>query len=452
MDSLEQKVKKYIKEQGLLQSGDKVLVAVSGGADSIALLQSLYSLKDELQIEVCAAHLNHMLRGEESAGDAVFTRSFCDSLQIPCQVESIAVEQEANGENLEDTARKIRYDFLRRAQRLFGAQKIATAHHADDQAETLLLHLVRGAGLEGLAAIAPQEKDLIRPFLCVDREEILAYLARQDLAYRTDSSNFSDRYRRNHMRKYLLPMLRQYNPQVVMALNHTASICREDNTYLEEQATKVYHAMVQKTEDGVQLPWHKLQELPLSLRRRVCKLAFWQAAQEPLWLSYEHLQGFCEMKPGMELALPGHIFAWRKEKNLYIGTIRQPQNIWPEEQYPLSVPGEVFLPYFHKKAYAYIGNAPDKELPTNGMELVLPLRFSRDLYFRTRKAGDTFSPCGMQGRKKLKEYFIDEKIPIKERNQIPLLFAGEELLWIPGKRRSALAQSAQEKVIWVSIR
>ena len=448
---MEQKVKKYIQDHDLIRPKEKILIALSGGADSVALFLVLASLREELRFDICAAHLNHMLRGEESAADAVFVRSLCDSMDVACQMEAIAVQEEIGAENLEEKARQVRYDFLRRAGRVFRADKIATAHHANDQAETLLLHLVRGAGLEGLAAIAPEENDLIRPFLSVSREEILAFLADRGIAYRTDASNLSDAYRRNHMRQYLLPFLKQYNPQVVTALNHTAAICREDNAFLDELAKKEFPRLVKKTGSGCEIKWQEWQALPVSLQRRIFKNAFWLAKGEPLWLGYEHLEKASHLKMGAEIALPGRLFAWRKPDALYIGRLRLPLEIWPQDRYPLPVPGEVLLPAFSLQARAWIAPAPASPLPQTGDTVVLPLPYRDELFFRSRCPGDVFAPYGMQGKKKLKEFFIDEKVPLALRSRIPLLVAGEELLWIPGYRHSQSIGISPGEMIWVKL-
>ena len=197
----------FIRQQALICPGDQITVAVSGGADSVALLFGLYLLREKLNIELSAAHFNHGLRGQESDGDEDFVRQLCDRYDIPLTVGRGSVQSGKKG--LEAAARDARYGFF---ATLDG--KIATAHTADDNAETVLLHLIRGTGLKGLGAIAPQRGNVIRPMLSVTRQEVEAFLAEYCLTYRTDSSNETDQFLRNRLRHHVMPLLRQENPKI----------------------------------------------------------------------------------------------------------------------------------------------------------------------------------------------------------------------------------------------
>ena len=219
----------FIREYDLINPGDTVICAVSGGADSMALLWSMYLLKEKLGIALQAAHFNHNLRGEESLRDEAFVVSFCKAHDILCHVGSGIVKPGEKG--LEAAARNARYAFL---EALSG--KIATAHTADDNAETLLMHLVRGTGLKGLGGIAPKREHLIRPMLTVTRQEVLAFLEKEKIPYVTDSSNETDAFLRNRIRHHVMPLLKAENPSLAQSLSATALGLRQDAQVLAQQA------------------------------------------------------------------------------------------------------------------------------------------------------------------------------------------------------------------------
>ena len=247
---MQNKLLKFIREQGLISPGDRIICAVSGGADSVALLFALYLLKDKLKIQLEAAHFNHLLRGEESQRDEHFVRDFCARYEIPLHVGGGQVQPGKKG--LEAAARDARYAFL---QSLDG--RIATAHTADDNAETVLLHLIRGTGLKGLGGIAPQRGKLIRPMLSITRQEVEAFLNEWSLPHVEDSSNASDAFLRNRIRHHVMPVLQEENPKIGENLSKMALRLRLDEEYLARQSAFVTPPDV-----------HTLRTLPKALRSR----------------------------------------------------------------------------------------------------------------------------------------------------------------------------------------
>lgn len=229
------KTLKYIKAHEMISPGQNVLAAVSGGGDSMALLLLLASLREELGFSLWAAYFDHQLR-PESAREGDLAEELAQSLNIPFYRGAAPVRELCGGENLENFARGIRYKFLKDVARATKSQRIATGHHGDDQAETLLLHLLRGSGLEGLAAIAPVEGLLIRPFLQISKEEILEFCRENKVEYATDKSNFSLDYTRNRLRLEILPLLKTINPKLTESLMSTAEICRGENQLLQAAA------------------------------------------------------------------------------------------------------------------------------------------------------------------------------------------------------------------------
>ncbi|MCL1872578.1 MAG: tRNA lysidine(34) synthetase TilS [Clostridiales bacterium] len=274
------------------------MLAVSGGMDSLVMLDMLCCLADELGItEMKVAHFDHHLR-PASAEEGDFAEKEAGRRGLACCRGGADIG--ALSGNLEDNARRARYAFFREVAGDMGRAKIVTAHHALDQAETVLLHLLRGSGTEGLAAISPAEGDLIRPLLCLSREEIEIYQKEAGIGFCRDESNFSLEFQRNRLRLELIPTLLKYNPKVISALCATAEICRADNEYLAEEAACLFPDL-----------WHdqelRLNDQPLALRRRLLRLAFRQAGGGEL--SFAQTEAVLALKEGQRLALPGRIQA-----------------------------------------------------------------------------------------------------------------------------------------------
>lgn len=230
------KIRDTIAAYNMLDGADTVAVAVSGGADSIALLHCLFSLKDELGINIIACHINHNLRGEESLRDENYVRDFCEKHQIPLKVYSIDIKSEKH-ESIEEKARKMRYDCFSELCAKYNA-KIATAHTASDNAETVFINIIRGTGTKGLGGIPPVRDRIIRPLLKCTREDIEKYCSENQLEYVTDSTNLSDDYTRNKLRHHLIPLLKEFNPSIIEALTRMTSAVYDDNAYLEQAAMK----------------------------------------------------------------------------------------------------------------------------------------------------------------------------------------------------------------------
>lgn len=378
----------------LVQPGDTLVCAVSGGADSVALLFGMYLLREKLQLRLSAAHFNHHLRGAESDEDEAFVREFCARYEIPLTVGGTFVKPGRKG--LEAAAREARYDFLRGLP-----GKIATAHTADDNAETVLMHLFRGTGLKGLGGIAPVNGPLIRPMLNITRQEVEAFLLEYALPHREDSSNASDDFLRNRVRHHVMPLLRSENPGVSLSLSATAQRLRQDEEYLRSRLEPELPVV------------SRLRSMPQSLQSRYLERFLKEnGVPEPEQAHIDAARGLLYSdKPSARLDFPGGRMLARDYDRLRVLTPAQP----PEEGI-VSVPGTTALPQWGIRVTC--GETP------NGGFGVKP---QGTLTVRSRKAGDEIRLSG--GTKSIKKLMIDRKISAPERNRVPILADEAGVLW-----------------------
>ena len=378
----------FIREQNMLQPGDTVICAVSGGADSMTLLWAMCLLKDTLQIDVQAAHFNHNLRGAESERDEAFVKDFCKAHGIVCHIGSARVETGEKG--LEAAARTARYAFL---QSLPG--KIATAHTADDNAETLLMHLLRGTGLKGLGGIAPVRENLIRPMLTVTRQEVIRFLEEENIGYVTDSSNDTDDFLRNRIRHHVMPLLAAENPSLARNLTATALHLRQDEAVLD--------ALAELTGDVVILR----NMAPPVQTRALQKLLVSFGVKEPERNHIELLRSLVYSRnPSACGEFPGNITLGRQ-----YDTIVKLEDLQPLREYVLNCPGMTEIPELGIKVICSDINEAAKESYLVQTQDTLTLR--------SRREGDTITLSG--GTKTLKKLFIDKKIPAAQRGRIPVI-------------------------------
>lgn len=424
-----------------LQPGDSLLVAVSGGVDSVVLLRLLHELSGELGLRLQVAHLDHQIRLESSA-DADFVRQLCTELNVPCVVEACDVPRLADerGISLEMAGREARREFLLRQADLLGAQLIALAHHRDDQVETFLLRLLRGSGVAGLAAMQALQGRWWRPLLDCSREQILEVAQQQRLRWVEDQSNADPVFLRNKLRHQLLPQLREINLQVDERL---AELCRQlqvDETYWQQQVEKTLSGLIVSTQDGLRLDRQKLLVLPEALRIRVIRGALRQLRGDLQRLESVHLRAVDELLTGTrsqaQLDLPGCWVA-RRYETLWLRD--QAAAPLPDYDLLLPVPGELKLPC------GRILSAQLSMEPSGESALAAEFLWSeidRPLRVRNWRAGDSFAPQGMVGTKKIKRLFGDRKVELEERSRVPLLVSGEQILWLAGVRRSRFASIA----------
>ena len=440
-----------VRQHSMIMPGDRLCVAVSGGPDSTALLQLLASLKDDLQIELSACHINHQLRGKESDDDERFVNDFCGKLSIPCMVTAIDVKKyrSLTGGSIQTAARELRYLVFKRIIRISASDKIATAHTADDDTETVVINFLRGSGLQGLIGIPPVREQLfIRPFIDITKTQILEYLNQVRIPYREDSSNDDVKYRRNAVRKTLIPAIeKEFNPGFRGTLRRSAEIFGDIQNYLSSQAKEAVKKVTSKTKDGRSLiiDCSEFASINKALQREIIKIIIGRVRKGSTSLTFSHIESIrklaCGNPPAGEVLLPG-IMASVSHGELYISR----QRYSPTVKFSYRCQGEepVVIKELNCKVTMKKVDPPAK-ITGNGNSVYLDGdAVPDDAEFRNRKEGDRFRPLGGSGTQKLKQFFIDKKIVRWERDSVLLLASGSNVLWIAGHRLSEKVKVGEE--------
>lgn len=466
--SLYPRFKAAIQRHVLLAPGDGVVVGVSGGPDSLAMLHLLRRLREEWGLQLHALHVHHGIRGEDANADASFVTEICAAWDIACHIERIDAPglAQARRYTLEEAARRGRYTALAQAAANFGAGRIAVAHNANDQAETVLLHMLRGSGLAGLRGMLPTSTlsashllpgedvaplnnlSLIRPMLGFGRDEIEAYCQEHDLYPRLDRTNADLLHTRNHLRHEIIPLLETVNPRLRESLNRMAAVLAADHDYLEAGMKSAWQQVtIESGQQWVRLNRMTWRELPLALRRAVLREAIRQIGGDEI--GYVHVEAASDIAErgltGTMTDLPSGIQV-RVEHNciLVAATDAAPRPDWPlippDAVLDIGGPG-VYLPPgsdWHFSLSAYEGKrdgAAWRALLADPWAAPLAAdRLSFPLTLRSRRSGDRFRPQGAGVWQKVGDFQTDHKVPAMWRDQLPLLLAGDQIVWICGWR------------------
>lgn len=440
---MDKKVLAYIIENNLIESGDRILVALSGGPDSVCLLDILIKLKETLNIEIGAAHLNHMLRGEDALGDEEYVRRICKDLDIPYYIKQVDINKYAKENKLssEMAGRSARYDFFDEIINKYGFNKIATAHNANDQAETILFRLMRGSGLEGLGGIkVSRDNKIIRPILCLSRDEVEAYIEEQGLNPRIDKTNFEKIYNRNKIRLDILPYIKEnFNADIVQTLNRMSTLLQKDNEYLEKEAEKYYEKYCLKSEKHFILK-KQLFNKEEAITSRVIRNALVEYSKSNYDFEMKHISEIsylAKKNSGKRVDLPNKIYAENIYGDIYIKKRIKKQILDNKLEIVINkndIDGKKVEFYNYKIEFSVIDNNKDTLLYKKD-----PLKkfFDFDLIedsivIRKRKDGDKMIPLGMKGSKKIKDIFIDSKIPKEQRDFIPIIEFDNSIAWLTG--------------------
>jgi tRNA(Ile)-lysidine synthase len=428
-------VRKTAVRYDLLKRGDKVLAACSGGADSMALLYALLELRGEYGLKIAVAHFNHRLR-RAAAEDELFVIGMTQKLGLPVYVrrENIRDYAEKNGLNIEEAGRERRYKFLRETAARIGAARVSTAHTLTDQAETVLMRILRGSGPTGLGGISPCIDGLIiRPLIEVKRREVEAYLRARKIPYREDETNRDLRYQRNRVRLRLIPYLeKNFEPEIVRHLGRLAEISREEERVWETYSQAEVKRAILRERGRILLDARRLSVLPPALGRRLVR-AFLSAVKGDLRrFSFRDVEAVRQLDERKEAALPGKL-VFRREKGLI--SIKEkaktclPYNHEWDAIKNLTIP-ETGLCFEGKRMQKGKQRLPPfddaRRAVVDASKLRLPL------LVRSRREGDRYRPLGAPGRKKLKEIMRAKGIPAGERNRLPVFLSGGKIIWVPG--------------------
>ena len=436
------KVKEYISRENLIEKGDTVIVAVSGGPDSFSLLHMLKQISPQFNLKLVVAHLNHCLRNEAGIEEAA-VNDIASSWSLPFESKTVDIRslKKEKGISEEEAGRLARYNFLVEMAEKYGASKIALGHHLDDQAETVLLNVLRGTGVDGLAGILPRSKRggffLIRPLMCLRRSEIEEYCHENNLRPFTDSSNLETNYTRNKMRLELIPQLeRGYNPRIREALSGLASLAAADRFYLQARAREKYLEIARLAQNKIIFRKKELVALPSALQSRVIHVAL-KKFLSPGQIGRQHIGQVLRLLEtgitGRQATLPGGVLASLEYYNLVIyGPGYREKKPAVKE---LNLPGKVFLPG-GAAIRASIIDADEINFQPSANRACLdydslppgPLKVC------PRWPGARFYPQGAGGSKKLKSFLIDQKVPREKRDTLPLVAAGNEIIWVTGVR------------------
>jgi tRNA(Ile)-lysidine synthase len=436
MDLVE-KTAAAIKKHHMLAGGETVLIGLSGGPDSVCLTALLEKLSRRLRLKLHAVYIDHGLRPGETPAEAAFCKSLCEGMDIPFYVEHVEVKPYARerGMSLQEAARELRYRALGAVALRVRAHRVALGHNLDDQAETLVMRLLRGTGPGGLAGIPAVRDNIIRPLMEVERSEIEDFLKKENIAPVVDSSNLKDDYLRNRIRSSLMPLLMEINPGIHRTLCRTAEILREEERYFGVAVTKAMMKLItRKTDMAIELFLSPLENMDRVILRRVLRRAV-EETRGLKGIGFVHIEDIirliAEGRPGDRIHLPGGIRAIKKYSTLLI-TSEPPARLGT---YTISVEGEVALKESSMVIKARVADEAPHTPPDAKTTAVLDADRARfPLTVRSRKRGDFFHPSGLGGRKKLQDYFVDEKVPRDERDSVPVVTSGGDIVWVAGMR------------------
>ena len=469
-------VLQYCKREKLIEKDDYVLAGVSGGADSVCMLHLLVQLQKELGFTLAAVHVEHGIRGEESEQDAVFVERLCQELKVPLEVYRVkaltyAKEQKVG---LEEAARILRYDCYKNAALAVTGKKVkvALAHHADDNAETVLFQMIRGSGIDGMSGMQPEREMLpgvtvIRPLLTVTRTQIEQYTEAEKLSYCVDSTNTDITYSRNRIRCQILPMLGEVNSQAVLHINQSAEYLRRVGEYIKDQVEEATRYVLKAQESGILILAEEYAKLPEVLKRELLHFAIEQAAgsRKDIGLSHvELLAGLFELQTGRRISLPYCL----KAKRIYEGVIleKKAEGTKTEDVFFRDLPESDFeerlqqgtavieVPGGEMRFSLFEYNGKNAEISKNTYTKDFDYdKIKGGFQVRTRQSGDYLIVDDDGHKKRLKEYFINEKVPSDKRDDILLLTNGKKVIWVVGGRISADAKINQntERILRVQV-
>ncbi|QEK11092.1 tRNA lysidine(34) synthetase TilS [Crassaminicella thermophila] len=434
-----------VKKHNMIKKGEGIVVGVSGGPDSISLLHLLWRIKEEYNLSLYAVHLNHQFRGKEADEDADYVEKFCENLGIKSFIfsENVAEYSKKKGVTFEEAGREIRYRLFESVMKKMKAHKIAVAQNMDDQAETVLMRLIRGTGIEGLSAIDyVRDNKIIRPLLDIKRYEIEDYCEKNNLMPRIDKTNLEALYTRNRIRLELIPYIeKHFNVNIKQTLSRTANIIREDKEFINISVQKVYKKIVKKTESEIKIYKEEFEKSHIAIKKRILREAIRELSGDLKNIQNKHIQNLIDLikdgQVGGEAYLPKGLCAILDYDVIIIRKGKREIEKYDFE-YNINIGETLNIKELDACFISNIINVKDlQKINKESYKTYFDLdKLKKGMILRTRREGDRFTPFGMKGSKKLKDFFIDAKIPREERDKIPLVCDGEEIMWIIGHRIS----------------
>lgn len=430
------------RKYDMISEGETILAGLSGGPDSICLLHALHKMKDAFKLNITALYIDHGLRPDETGSEIEFCKDICRKLNLTFMQKSIDVKSCAKEQklNIQEAARQLRYRIFDETAYEINARKIAMGHTADDQAETLIMRLLRGSGPTGLSGIPPVRGNIIRPLIEIGREEIERFLDAEKISYIIDSSNLKKDYLRNRIRLSLVPMLKELNPDVIETLSKTAAIFRDEERYFEFIVTKTLMKLIsRKTDLRIELFLSPFEIMDKVIMRRVLRRAI-DETKGLRGISFIHIEDITELvkrgDAGDRLYLPGGIRVIKKYSTILL-TSEPPVQL---SACTLAVPGETILKEAGVliKASVIEDHGPEVIIQDSGLWTSFGI-FDADkldfpLLVRHRIDGDFFYPSGFGRKRKIQNFFVDQKVPRDERDIVPLILSANDIIWVAGYR------------------
>ncbi len=441
---MKQVVKKTIDKYQLIDRFDKIVVGVSGGHDSMTLLYVLESLKHELEFEISVAHINHGIRGIEADGDEEYVKNICKDLEIPFYSLKANMDEYAKEHKLtsEEAGREIRYNFFRKVIKDSGSNKISVAHNKDDQAETLLMRFMRGTGIDGLRGMEFKTNDIIRPLLDIQRADIEKYCTQCGITPRIDKTNAMPIYGRNKVRLELIPYIEEtFNSGIINTLARTSEIMKSDSDFLMEYTKEKFEEILKDfTKTRVTLDTKKLENLHPAIKTRTIRCAIEKLNTNLKGIERKHIEDILELissnKTGKMINITNDIVVKISYDNLILEKNENEEEL--SFNHKLEIGEEKYIEELGSKIKSSVYSIEDVNIDLNN-KLVKCFDYDNinsEIYVRNRSNGDKFKPFGMNGSKKLKSFFIDEKIPKEQRSKTPLVLDGKAIIWVVGHRIS----------------
>ena len=442
------KVIEYIKENEIIKQGDKILVALSGGPDSVCLLHILHRLKEPFNLKLGAIHINHMLRGEEADNDEKYIIKLCDELGINHYVKRIDIEYVARDTNvsLEVAGRNERYKAFEEIKEKYEYNKIAVAHNANDQAETVLMRIMRGTGLEGLTGIKAKRADgIIRPILCLNREEIEEYCEKNNLNPRIDASNYERIYSRNKVRLDILPYMKEnFNKDIIDTLNRMTLLLQKDNEFIEEYSNKCYNIYCENYGEKIKVSKNLFETEMDSIITRVLIRVFKEISNSYQNFEMKHIYevvNLAKKSTGKKLNLTNKIICENLYGDIIFSKEDKPKEKIEDNEVKINK-DDIFNKVIfddYTIRFEVVENKNKVEFSKNNLIKLFDYdNIEKEIIIRYRKDGDKITPLGMNGSKKLKDIFIDLKIPREKRDTIPIVCFDDNISWVVGYKTSQL--------------